>query len=278
MLRKGRNTLVAARALHPGQTITADDLALKIGGLGIDALYNDRVLGCGLCYPVQAGDDITFGFLQWMELDAVTKTTQLDAWTGAFGQAYLQRNGTADEADMGPRTACWSNVMRSFPQAPASILEVGSNIGKNLAAFARLSDAQLHAVEPFADAFSRLEETVGDRLTSAHNCTGFKLPFADNSIDFVFTSGVLIHIAPADLPGIMSEVVRVSKRYVLCNEYFAKQPEEINYRGENGLLFKRDFGRYYTEQWPSLKPINTGFFWLGNSPFDDTTWWLFEKV
>jgi hypothetical protein len=67
MLRKGRNTLVAARALHPGQTITADDLALKVGGLGIDALHKDRVLGCGLCYPVQAGDDITFGFLQWTE-------------------------------------------------------------------------------------------------------------------------------------------------------------------------------------------------------------------
>jgi hypothetical protein len=76
----------------------------------------------------------------------------------------------------------------------------------------------------------------------------------------------------------MSEVVRVSKRYVLCNEYFAKSPEEIQYRGHQGLLFKRDFGRYYTEQWPALKPLNTGFFWLGNSPFDDTTWWLCEKV
>jgi pseudaminic acid biosynthesis-associated methylase len=210
--------------------------------------------------------------------DAVTKTTQLEAWTGAFGQAYLERNCNTDEADMGPRTACWSNVVRSMPEAPASILEVGSNIGRNLVALGRLCEAELHAVEPFEDAFSQLAGTVGDRLTSSHNCTGFELPFEDNSIDFVFTSGVLIHIAPADLPRIMSEVVRVSKRYVLCNEYFAKSPEEIQYRGHQGLLFKRDFGRYYTEQWPALKPLNTGFFWLGNSPFDDTTWWLFEKV
>lgn len=208
----------------------------------------------------------------------VTNTTQLDAWTGEFGKAYLQRNNASDEADLGPRTAAWTNVARSLPQAPQSILEVGANIGRNLVSWSRLCDAELHAVEPFVEAFDLLPATVGPRLSSAHNCTGFELPFADNSIDLVFTSGVLIHIAPADLPRIMSEVVRVSKKYVLCNEYFAKQPEEINYRGHSGLLFKRDFGRYYQEQWPGLKPVNTGFFWLGNSPFDDTTWWLFEKV
>lgn len=205
-------------------------------------------------------------------------TKQLDAWTGDFGRAYLERNSVIDDTDLGPRTAAWENVRRSFPEAPKSVLEVGANIGRNLACWSRLLDAELHAVEPFADAFARQASVVGDRLTSTHNCSGFELPFDDASIDFVFTSGVLIHIAPDDLPKIMSEIVRVSKRYVLCNEYFAKQPEEIAYRGHSGLLFKRDFGRYYTEQWPSLKCLNTGFFWLGNSPFDDTTWWLFEKV
>ncbi|SIS51301.1 pseudaminic acid biosynthesis-associated methylase [Insolitispirillum peregrinum] len=208
----------------------------------------------------------------------MTNTKQLDAWTGDFGRAYLQRNSVTDDTDLAPRTAAWGNVLRSFPEVPGSILEVGANIGRNLACWARLTDASLHAVEPFADAFAQQPSLLGDRLTSAHNCSGFELPFEDNSIDFVFTSGVLIHIAPADLPRIMSEVVRVSRRYVLCNEYFAKQPEEISYRGEAGLLFKRDFGRYYQEQWPDLKPLNTGFFWLGNSPFDDTTWWLFEKT
>lgn len=67
ILRKGRQTLVAARDLQPGQAITAQDLALKDGGSGIDAAQKDRVLGCGLCYPLRAGDDLTFGFLQWTE-------------------------------------------------------------------------------------------------------------------------------------------------------------------------------------------------------------------
>ena len=53
--------------------------------------------------------------------------------------------------------------------------------------------------------------------------------------------------------------------------------EEIPYRGETGLLFKRDFGRAYLEGWPDLRPVATGFMWSATTPFDDTTWWLFEK-
>jgi hypothetical protein len=67
ILRQGRQTLIAARDLLPGDRITADDVAFKDGGSGIDAAQKDRVLGCGLCYPLRAGDALTFGFLQWTE-------------------------------------------------------------------------------------------------------------------------------------------------------------------------------------------------------------------
>src|SRR5690606_27319490 len=97
-------------------------------------------------------------------------------------------------------------------------------------------------------------EALGGRLAGSACATGQALPYDDASIDLVFTSGVLIHVAPADLPAVMDETVRVARRYVWCNEYFAKQPEEIPYRGRAGLLFKRDFGRLYLERYPSLRP------------------------
>jgi len=207
----------------------------------------------------------------------MSENPQLDAWTGSFGRAYLERCGTVKAAELEGRRAGLATVLRELPEPPASILEVGTNVGLNLIALSELTEAELHGVEPFKEAYDRLRENLGDRLASSYNQSGFDLPYEDNSIDFVFTSGVLIHVAPERLGEIVSEIVRVSRRWVWCNEYFAKQLEQLSYRGKAGLLWKRDFGRFYMEQHPNLTPRATGFLWQAITPFDDTTWWLFEK-
>jgi len=207
----------------------------------------------------------------------MTGKKQLSAWTSVFGRDYLERNRDVSDADMLPRTNGLAGVLRACPEPPESILEVGANIGRNLLAMHSLTDAKLYAVEPFSEAFDALNGLCGDFLAGAAQTAGDALPHGDASIDLVFTSGVLIHVAPDDLPDVMTEVHRVARRYIWCNEYFAKQPEEISYRGETGLLFKRDFGRHYMEMFPELKPVGTGFLWSANTPFDDTVWWLLEK-
>lgn len=84
--------------------------------------------------------------------------------------------------------------------------------------------------------------------------------------------GVPIHQPPATLPLVMSEMARSSRRWVLCGEYFADQPEEVSYRGHDGALFRRDYGRLF----PELQLREQGF--LGkNQGWDNVTWWLFEK-
>ena len=89
---------------------------------------------------------------------------------------------------------------------------------------------------------------------------------------------VLIHIAPEDLGKITDEIVRVAKKYVLCSEYFSNNPEEIPYHGQNGLLFKKDFGAFYQDRHPELKCIDYGFHWQRDLEiFDNLNWWLFEK-
>src|SRR5262249_11065938 len=103
------------------------------------------------------------------------------------------------------------------------------------------------------------------------------LPFADRAFDLVFTIGVLIHQPPAALPAVMTEIVRCSRRFVMCGEYYAPEPTEVAYRGQTGALFKRDFGGLYRQLFPGLALRKQQF--LSNAPgWDDVTVWMFEKV
>src|SRR4051794_32053346 len=77
-------------------------------------------------------------------------------WRGDFGTSYTDRN-KADDATLRARVQFWSAVLGSIKGAPpASILEVGANLGINLRALRTLTGAAFHAVEPNAYARSRL--------------------------------------------------------------------------------------------------------------------------
>lgn len=204
-------------------------------------------------------------------------TAQLHAWTGEFGQDYINRNEFADwKVPLG--VEAFRRMIGSLKLQ--SILEVGSNIGLNLIYINKLFNgrAQLNAVEPFAEAFAKLVAQPHMQLAGAWNCSAFDLPLPDSSIDLVFTSGVLIHISPDDLPRATDEIVRVAGKYVLCSEYFSHKPEEIPYRGQQGLLFKRDFGKFYADRYPNLKCEAYGFLWQQEFKiYDNLNWWLFSK-
>ena len=92
----------------------------------------------------------------------------------------------------------------------ASFLEVGCNTGNQLLMLNRMGWSNLSAVElqPYAAeiASQRLSESLV-KLGSA-----LAVPFADSAFDVVFTSGVLIHIAPKDLPRALDEIHRTSRR------------------------------------------------------------------
>ena len=74
----------------------------------------------------------------------------------------------------------------------------------------------------------------------------------------------------------MAEIVRCSRRHVLCGEYYAERPTEIPYRGHRGALFKRDFGALYRTRFPELTLLDQGFLSKADG-WDDVTWWMFEK-
>lgn len=200
---------------------------------------------------------------------------QTKFWKSAAGDDYATRNGF-DFESLYARLRMWEKIWSHIDRdPPRSILEVGANIGLNLRALEGITGAQRFATEPNESARVQLELSgIAERVTAD---TADKLSFEDNSAELVFTSGVLIHVHPDKLLQSCQEIHRVSSRYILSIEYFSDKPEEIEYRGQKGLLWKRDFGSFWMDSFPELRLISYGFEWKPVTKLDNLTWWLFEK-
>jgi ubiquinone/menaquinone biosynthesis C-methylase UbiE len=81
------------------------------------------------------------------------------------------------------------------------------------------------------------------------------IPFKDKTFDLVFTSGLLIHIAPRDIKKVMSEIYRCTKKYIWGLEYYSAKYVEINYREHNNLLWKADFSKLYRDTFTDLEMV-----------------------
>jgi pseudaminic acid biosynthesis-associated methylase len=191
-------------------------------------------------------------------------------WAGEFGNAYSQRNADAGEG----RRAFWDAILSKYPAR--RVLEVGSNVGANLRWIVpHLAPGDAYGIDINHEALAQLRVRAPN--VSAVVSSARELPFRDRWFDLSFTTGVLIHQPESTLPLVMAEVVRVSRRFVLCGEYYAPETTELPYRGIAGALFKRDYGKLYGDLFPELRLIDEGV--LGpDEGWDDVTWWMFEKA
>jgi pseudaminic acid biosynthesis-associated methylase len=166
-------------------------------------------------------------------------------WAGEFGDDYVVRNRAAGEG----RRPFWEARLAAIEVGSA--LEVGCNVGANLYWLAELLGAGNVAG---VDVNERALEILRARVPGidARKASARDLPFDDDVFDLTFTTGVLIHQPPDELPRVMDEIVRCSRRYVLCGEYRADDLEAVPYRGQEGALFRHDYGRLYQERHPSL--------------------------
>jgi pseudaminic acid biosynthesis-associated methylase len=191
-------------------------------------------------------------------------------WAGHFGDEYVERN---IEAAAG-RGEFWRKQIAEL--GPNTALEVGCNVGANLRWLAELIGTEKVAG---IDINERALEILRDHIRGIDvRCAAARtLPFPDASFDLVFTMGVLIHQSPDDLDQVMAEIVRCSSRYVLCGEYYAEELTEVPYRGQDGALFKMDFGARYSDLFPQLRLVDRGFLPRAEGVWDDVTYWIFEK-
>lgn len=208
-------------------------------------------------------------------MGASYQTKQEEFWAGEFGDAYIARNGIDD---LVPTKRYLFGKILACTRGVSAVLELGANVGANLAAIHDLlPKVAPHAVEINPKAVSILKGypwlasvTEGSFLDQAQ-----RLP----QVDLSFTSGVLIHINPDNLPQAYDALYRSSRRYVLVNEYYNPTPVVVPYRGHEDRLFKRDFAGELMARYKDLQLVAYGFGYRHdpNFPLDDMSWFLMEK-
>jgi pseudaminic acid biosynthesis-associated methylase len=204
-------------------------------------------------------------------------TPQIEFWRSAFGNAYTDRN-TASAEQLRARVALWSEILsHTIAAPPASILEIGANLGINLRALRAITGARLYAVEPNDTAREILQRDKVVAAADARGGNAAEIDFPADIADLAFTSGVLIHIHPDCLLPSIAEIHRCARRWIACIEYFSDHPVMIPYRGHDDQLFKRDFGGFWLDNFPNLQVVAYGFAWKRVTGLDNLTWWLFEK-
>lgn len=188
------------------------------------------------------------------------KTEQIDFWKGNFGKEYTDRNSHSNDEWDNFYKKTWGKTKIEMNQSflgnlskDSKILEVGCNTGMQLNGLQRMGFENIYGIElqPYATEEAK-KYTKNINIICG---SGFDLPFKNNYFDVVCTNGVLIHILPTDLPKIMTEMYRCSKKYIWGFEYFAEKITEINYRGHNNYLWKANYAALFIEQFPNLKLV-----------------------
>lgn len=200
-------------------------------------------------------------------------TEQEQFWAGGFGDGYMARN--ASDALHRSNVFFWRNVLRAMPR-PASIAELGCNIGMNLRALNQLDpNIELSGFEINEQACDKARELGVARI----ECRTVIDPLPGEALyDLSFTKGVLIHINPDHLNDVYDNLFRVSNKYIMVAEYYNPTPMSVNYRGHEGRLFKRDFAGELMDR-HNLKLIDYGFVYHRDNyaPQDDVSWFLMTK-
>ncbi len=202
------------------------------------------------------------------------ETEQEAFWAGEFGDGYIERN--QGKGWIASNTALFARILSAADRLD-SVLELGCNVGLNLAALRHLlPEAELTGVEINAKAAALAAAHSGADAVANASIFAFE---ADRAWDLVFTKGVLIHIAPEKLGDVYAALYRLSSRYLMVCEYYNPTPIEIEYRGHAGRLFKRDFAGELLDAFPDLRLVDYGFCWRRDRQFaqDDATWFLLEK-
>jgi pseudaminic acid biosynthesis-associated methylase len=188
------------------------------------------------------------------------ETAQTAVWKGEFGREYTDRNtldiGALDALYLRNYGLTRTQINQSFLTGmplETGFLEVGCNTGNQLLLLQQMGYSNLSGVELQRYALEMAKSRLPN--VSLRRGSALSLPYEDGYCDLVFTSGVLIHIAPDDFPRAIDEIHRCARTFIWGMEYYAPNLTEVNYRSRSGLLWKTDFAQRYLERFDDLELV-----------------------
>jgi pseudaminic acid biosynthesis-associated methylase len=193
-------------------------------------------------------------------------------WSQSFGDDYTDRNNRSLITN---NINLFEKILKNIEIK--TVFEIGCNRGLNLEAINTINNTiELNGLEINTKAYEILKKL--NICKKLYNQTIFEYN-SNETYDLVFSKGVMIHINPDKLELLYEKLYNMSKKYIVIAEYYSRQVQEINYRGNTNKLFKRDFCGEIMNKYPNLKLIDYGFVYHRDPkfPLDDITWFLLEK-
>lgn len=102
--------------------------------------------------------------------------------------------------------------------APARVLEFGCGVGRHLRHLAQLDGIEVHGYDQSPTMVEQCARWADPAWFAQRVRLGppiGRLPYEDAAFDVVYTSEVLVHVRPEDLPGILAELIRICRGHVL---------------------------------------------------------------
>lgn len=197
---------------------------------------------------------------------------QTNYWLKNF--QYIKRNNSFDNK-LGKKV--WYDLLKN--KKIDSILECGSNIGRNLKQInLAYPKKKLSFIELNKKAFKIC--SLNKNIENSYNSSIQDCKILKNTYDLVFTSGVLIHLNDKTLNKVIPKIIDWSKNFVIVLEYFSTTKIEKTYRGKKNLLFLREYGEEFLKT-KRVKLLDCGFLYskiYKKAGFDDITYWVFKKL
>ena len=194
---------------------------------------------------------------------------QVEHWSGPEGDAYTERQTLSMDA----RKDLCGRILRKV-NSVHGIIEFGANDGSNLKAIRSLGPSTILAGVEINDAAYDRMKVVADFAFHGSMLDDLGVGKWDMSM----TRGVLIHIAPEDLPKAYEALHQSSMRYICITEYYSPKPRMIPYRGKENLMWARDFAGELMDRYP-LKLVDYFFTYHRDPVFpqDDVTTFVMER-
>ncbi len=162
-------------------------------------------------------------------------------WQGEFGDEYHQRQ----TVDWKLKVPFYRRILQLAPDIN-SVLEVGCGTGLNLRAIREVdSTLELAGCDVNASALAEAAKLNPAADIDPSSASKIGELYQYWTFDLAMTAGVLIHIPPADILDVMDQIVKCADKWVLAIEYDGEREEAVKYRGHEGRLWKRPYGKMY---------------------------------
>jgi len=204
---------------------------------------------------------------------------QRNTWKGEFGDLYVERNKTVEQVNsafdelMGITLETLLSTFFNDLSRHFHILEIGCNIGLNLSILKNMGFENLYGVEINEKAINIAKQQNPDITFFHSSIEKFE---TDQKFDLVFTAGVLIHVNPESLLGVIQKINSLSNKFIFGFENFSNNLTKLDYRDHSNILWKQNFSELYQNTFTNLINIKQKIFTYKNNNLQDIAF-LFSK-